>query len=455
MTMSQNEWDDLIGAVGDPIFIHDESYCLQYVNKAYCEIAGLNASAMLGKPYWNFFPTGNGPTDGCKNAIESKTLNGCSSEEVFYGERTFLSNAYAKKSQDGKGINSIHILSDITDQKKSNSDLIQNNYFLQLVIENMPIRIFWKSCDLLYLGCNTKFAQDAGYASPDDLVGKSDYEMSWSKQAEMFRADDKAAIESKVSKLDYEEESTAPDGSFVWLKTSKLPLSNAEGSISGMLGFYQDITKEKQEHDRVVLEEKRHLENLNKALAATIQALSSTMELRDPYTSGHQNRVANLAQAIAKELHWSEDEIGGLRMAATIHDIGKIAIPSEILTKPSKLSEFEEKLMQEHPERGYQLLKNIEFPWPVAQIVRQHHERIDGSGYPMGLKGNEILPEAKLLAVADSIEAMSTNRPYRMALGLKAALREIKAQSGIKYDAEIVKAALKLLKGKTLIDDLK
>ena len=139
-------------------------------------------------------------------------------------------------------------------------------------------------------------------------------------------------------------------------------------------------------------------------------------------------------------------------MASTIHDIGKIAVPSEILTKPYKLSEFEEKLMQEHPEHGYQLLKNIDFPWPIAQIVYQHHERIDGSGYPLGLKDDAILPEAKVIAVADTIEAMSTNRPYRTAPGLAAAMSVIKAQTGIQFDEQIANAALKLFEGKSSIE---
>jgi HD-GYP domain-containing protein (c-di-GMP phosphodiesterase class II) len=137
-----------------------------------------------------------------------------------------------------------------------------------------------------------------------------------------------------------------------------------------------------------------------------------------------------------------------------VHDIGKIAVPSEILTKPSRLSEFEEKLLQEHPENGYQLLRDVEFPWPIAEMVRQHHERIDGSGYPMGLEGDQILPEAKVLAVADTIEAMAAARPYRSALGLKAALMEIKQQRAIKFDANVVDTALGLFEGRESIEEV-
>ena len=178
------------------------------------------------------------------------------------------------------------------------------------------------------------------------------------------------------------------------------------------------------------------------------------MELRDPYTAGHQTRVANIACRIAKELGWGADQIQGLRMAALVHDIGKIAIPAEILTKPSKLSEFEEKLMEEHASHSYELLKDIDFPWDIADIVHQHHERLDGSGYPQHLRGNAILPEARVLAVADTIEAMSTHRPYRPALGLPAAIDEIKSLAGTKLDKEFVDAAVRLFEGKDSIENL-
>ena len=330
----------------------------------------------------------------------------------------------------------------------------QRNHFLELVMENSPARIFWKSRDLLYLGCSTSFAQDAGFSSPADLLDKTDFEMAWSAQAEAFRADDKIIIETGVAKLNYEEVSTAPDGRTIWLRTSKLPLRDHQNNTVGVLGYYRDITEEKQERDRVAREQLRYVENLNKALESTIQAMTRAMELRDPYTSGHESRVALIACAIAKKLGWSDDHIASLCMAAQVHDIGKIAIPSEILTKPSRLSIYEEKLAQEHSEHGYQLLKDIPFPWPIADWVRQHHERTDGSGYPLGLKADEISIEARVLAVADTIEAMSAHRPYRPALGLSQALTEIRTNSGIKFDVNVVKAALDLFEGKESLDFL-
>lgn len=187
---------------------------------------------------------------------------------------------------------------------------------------------------------------------------------------------------------------------------------------------------------------------LKQVLTATIGAMAATMESRDPYTSGHQSRVAHLAVAIGQELGWSEDRIRGLKMAAIVHDIGKIGIPIEILTKPSKLSPNERALITEHPSIGYHILKDIPFPWPIADIVHQHHEKMDGSGYPLQLKGDQILPEARVLAIADIVESMASYRPYREALGIHVALAEIERQAGEQLDAHIVNTTLKLFRDK-------
>lgn len=183
---------------------------------------------------------------------------------------------------------------------------------------------------------------------------------------------------------------------------------------------------------------------LSLVLTATIKAMAKTMESRDSYTSGHQERVALLAVAMARKLGWDEHRIRGLEMAAIVHDIGKIAVPIEVLTKPRRLSESEFALIKEHPETGFQILNEIPFPWPIAQIVLQHHEKLDGSGYPLGLHGAQILPEAQMLAVADIVESMASYRPYRPALGIDKALDEIRELSGSKLNAEMVACCLEL-----------
>jgi HD-GYP domain-containing protein (c-di-GMP phosphodiesterase class II) len=184
--------------------------------------------------------------------------------------------------------------------------------------------------------------------------------------------------------------------------------------------------------------------SLRRAFGTTIQVLASALEYRDPYTAGHQFRTTNLACAIASEMGLPQDTIEGISMAGSIHDIGKLSIPAEILVKPTKLTNLEFSLIMEHPQSGYDMLKNVESPWPLAQIVYQHHERMNGSGYPNSLKGDEIIMEARILAVADVVEAMASHRPYRAALGVEAALDEIKKNRGILYDATVADTCVRL-----------
>ena len=185
---------------------------------------------------------------------------------------------------------------------------------------------------------------------------------------------------------------------------------------------------------------------LDKALNDSITAMSKMVEMRDPYTAGHQTKVADLSVAIARELKLPEEHVKYLRIAALIHDIGKIHIPSDILNKPGKLRDMEWELIRIHAQGSYDILKNIEFPWPIAQIAWQHHERLDGSGYPSGLAGDQIILEAKILAVADVVDAMSSFRPYRPSLGIDKALEEISHNRGALYDPAIVDACLKLFR---------
>ena len=187
-------------------------------------------------------------------------------------------------------------------------------------------------------------------------------------------------------------------------------------------------------------------QQLRETFIATVNALASTVEMKDPYTAGHQQWVTRLACAIAKEMGFSEEQIEGVRMAGLIHDIGKINIPAEILSKPGHLSEIQYNMVKIHPQVGCDILKEIKFPWPVAEIVLQHHERMDGSGYPQGLSGDEIILEARILAVADTVEAMSSHRTYRAAYGIERALEEISRNRGTLYDSVVVDACLKLFK---------
>jgi HD-GYP domain-containing protein (c-di-GMP phosphodiesterase class II) len=210
----------------------------------------------------------------------------------------------------------------------------------------------------------------------------------------------------------------------------------------------QELEQSGPERERVEEEQRKSLEQLRRAVETIIQVLVMAVEVKDPYTAGHQRRVTKLARRIAMEMGLPPEKIECLRLVGVIHDIGKITLPTEVLSKPTNMSALEISLISEHVRLGYDILKNVESSWPMAEIVYQHHERMDGSGYPRNLKGEEILIEARILAVADVVEAMASNRPYRPAVGLDAALDEIEKNRGVFYDAAVADACLTLFREK-------
>ena len=250
---------------------------------------------------------------------------------------------------------------------------------------------------------------------------------------------------------------------FGFASSMALPLKDASG-VLGVLAIYSaEPGAFNSEEVRLLVELSKDLSfgiaalrdrkareegerQLRDSMRATIGAISGTVEVRDPYTAGHQQRAARIAAAIAREMGLPEMQIQGIYLAGIIHDVGKISVPSEILSKPGKLSKAESELVQAHPQAGYDILKDVAFPWPIAQIVLQHHERIDGSGYPRGLAGEAILIEARILAVADVVEAMNSHRPYRPALGPEVALAEIEKGAGRLYDNGAVQACVRLFR---------
>ena len=200
------------------------------------------------------------------------------------------------------------------------------------------------------------------------------------------------------------------------------------------------------ERKRSEIDLRASVENLRRMLNGTVRALATTVESRDPYTAGHERKVAQLASAIAAKMDLAEGCLEGLQVAAELHDIGKIAVPAEILSNPGPLSELQYDMMKTHSKVGHDILETVEFPWPVARIVLEHHERMDGSGYPQGLSGEEICMEARILAVADVVEAMSSHRPYRSALGTDKALENILAGRGTQFDSDVTDACLELFR---------
>lgn len=238
-------------------------------------------------------------------------------------------------------------------------------------------------------------------------------------------------------------------------KTKIIPVSvnisriQEGNTLMGTVVVMRDISQLKESE----IAQKNSLKQLRRAFEETVASLAIMSEKRDPYTSGHQERVAELASRIAAKLSLPVEIIYSIKVAGLLHDIGKISIPAEILSKPTRLTDLEMSLVKTHPEAGYEILKGISFPWPVAQIVLQHHERLDGRGYPKGLFGDFILPESKIIAVADVVEAMSSHRPYRPALGFAKAIAEIVKGRGIVYDADVVDACIDIIKNETFSFD--
>jgi putative nucleotidyltransferase with HDIG domain len=235
---------------------------------------------------------------------------------------------------------------------------------------------------------------------------------------------------------------------------ASMPEAFDKSEIDRLMGLANDLTygiralRTRIERIDAENEIELHVDKLQKALSGTIKVVASTVEVRDPYTAGHQRRVATLARAIAEEMNLPAHQVEGIFMAGVVHDLGKIYVPAEILSKPSRLNDIEFNLIRTHSQVGYDLLKTIEFPWPIAKIVHQHHERLDGSGYPQGLFSEQILLEAKIICVADVVEAMASHRPYRPAMGVEKALKHIDEESGNLYDSKAVFTCLELFSEK-------
>jgi PAS domain S-box-containing protein len=294
------------------------------------------------------------------------------------------------------------------------------------------------------ISANAAFARMAGYDSPEDLIESI---KDIGTQLYVYPEDRERFMEIREAKdfVDgFEVEFKKKNGSTFWVVINARTVKDEQGEILYLEGLIEDITVRKHAEKQL----QQTLESLRKSFGATVQVMVSAIESRDPYTSGHQNRAAELARAIATEMGLAQDIIEGIRMAGSIHDIGKISIPAEILSKPTKLTEIEYSIIKVHAQKGYEMLKDIESPWPLAQIVYQHHERMDGSGYPQGLKGDEIITEARIMAVADVVEAMASHRPYRTALGIEAALAEIEQNKGTHYDNTVAHACLRLFREK-------
>jgi PAS domain S-box-containing protein len=340
---------------------------------------------------------------------------------------------------------------ELTDRKRAEEALKASEAQYRLLAEHMTDIVWMMDLDLKVTWLSPSAMKARGFSADEiaalpldrqltpESLGKA---VNW--LGKLMRLEKDGLISEPDGILSRELAFYCKDGRAIVLDCTFQFIRDEQGKATGILAEGKDITARKRAEEELL----RTLESLRKTVSTTIQVMVSAVETRDPYTAGHQIRSADLARAIATEMGLPQDRIEGIRMAGSIHDIGKLSIPAEILSKPTKLSELEFSLIKEHARQGYEILKTVESPWALAEIVYQHHERMDGSGYPRSLKGDDILMEARILAVSDVVESMASHRPYRPALGIEAALEEIENNKGTLYDADAVDVCLRLFREK-------
>jgi PAS domain S-box-containing protein len=339
---------------------------------------------------------------------------------------------------------------EITVRKRNEEALRESENKYRMLADNIHDVVFVLDMNMkcTYLSPSVKILR--GYepeevmeVTPAETLTPSSMELAMKTLSEVMELE-------KIKQVGINESRTIPlemkrkDGTTVWTEVKLSFIRDENQEAVGIIGLTRDITERKLAEEKL----QQTLYSLKNAVSATIQVMVSAVEMKDPYTAGHQLRSADLACAIATEMGLTQEKIDGMRMAGSIHDIGKLSIPAEILSKPTKLTNIEFSLIKEHAQGGYEMLKDVESPWPLAQIVYQHHERMDGSGYPRNLKGDEIIMEARIMAVADVVEAMASHRPYRPSLGIDVALEEIEKNRGILYDDVVADACLRLFREK-------
>jgi len=333
----------------------------------------------------------------------------------------------------------LEVYADLLDRRAAHRDVFESELRFHSMMENIPAGIFRLGRDGRIQRSNPALYLMLGYASRDELEAKGiweHYEDPAEGRAIMNELRERGAV------LDREVRLKKADGRSLWASTTARAVRGPDGRISCFDGSVVDIDRRKE------MEQELHESYLlsTEALQGAVQAIMRMAEIRDPYTAGHQDRVAQLSRAIARELGVEDGRAQGIYVAGILHDVGKIYVPAEILNKPGRITELERNVLKTHAEVGYEILKPVRFPWPVAEIVYQHHERLDGPGYPRGLREPEIILEARILAVADVVEAMLSHRPYRPGLGLEKALEEIETGSGTVYDPSAVEACVRLFR---------
>jgi len=435
----ENIYKAIADLSGDIYFQIDENFKVVFVNKKGLEFLGKNLEDVLGKSVEELFPQkGKRFVANLKKSLSSKKPLLFEDDAIIGGKKLFLETrllSYEEPETKKKFI--YGICRDMTEFRKAEKTIEESSKRYRLLFERNLAGVFRSSISGILLECNDAFANILGYDSANEIIGTPVYKFYKDE------SDRKALIISLTEQgflRNYELPLKKKNGEIIWV-LENVSIIEEEGQKI-LEGALIDIT------ERKIIEEhlKESVNKLQKTTEGIIEAMTKAIEIRDPHTAGHERRVGKLAKAIAEEMGLEEEKVHSIYLTGLIHDIGKIYVPAEILTKPGTLTEIEYKLIKVHPEMGYKILEKIEFSWPISKIILQHHERLDGSGYPLGLKNDEICLEARILAVADVIEAMASHRPYRSSPGLEFALKEIIENSGKLYDSKVVEATINVFK---------
>ncbi|MEI7708181.1 MAG: PAS domain S-box protein [Chlorobium sp.] len=436
------------------VLITDRLGKIEYVNPAFTQITGYTFDEVKGKNP-RFLQSGHTP-----KALYEKLWQTILAGNIWRGEfqnRKKNADLYWERAvisailKEDVITNFVAIKEDITEHKKEEQLIVESRGKLEAALASMSDAVFISDTKGNLIHFNDAFATFHRFRNKEECAKTFDeypkfleaYLLSgelvpveqWALQRALG-GETATGVELRLLRKDSGE---------TWFGSyNYAPIRNTDGRIVGSVVTGRDITKKKAAEQEI----NSYVKQLQAAMQSTLQAVANVVEAHDPYTAGHERRVGIISADIAREMGWSEEKCHYLQLIGLVHDIGKMSIPAEILSKPSLLSEIEFELVKTHAEQGYQILKDVEFPLPIAEIIREHHERMDGSGYPQGLKGEETLIEARILAVADVLESMASHRPYRASLGIEEAINEIESYRGKHFDPEVVDAVLRLFRKK-------
>lgn len=456
LQLSEERYQFLVQNSPDIIFTLDSDGKFSFINESVRNVLGYSSQQLIGKPYAkivhpedhekadSLFSNGLGKHRSLKSSEirlkpkSSRKESPSHSRNVIVEMR--IRGIYDRFQPNAEDLfrGTYGVAQDITARKQAEEELMLQKAHFQQLFENSPEAIAILDHSDRILNANRGFEELFGYTLEEcknqcikELIVPKKLISEASRLSQIVMSNGIAQHNETVRKR--------KDGSEVNVAVLGYPIHFQDSQV-GVYAIYSDITERKKSEKTI----QSTLKKLRKAMGGIIHVMVSTVEARDPYTAGHQQRVAELARTIAQEMGMSKEEVDGIRIGGSIHDLGKIKIPAEILSNPGRITDAEFSLIKTHPEVAYGILRDIEFSRPVAEMVYQHHEKINGSGYPRGLDSDEILPEAKILTIADVVEAIASHRPYRPALGMKIALDEITSNRGVLYDAEGVDACLRV-----------